>query len=103
MDRSVREKAFAEVERLNQDPELRELVRRRELALERYQIDLGTAHEQGVAKGKAEAVLEALEARGLPVTDADRARILGCCDLPTLRAWHRRAVMVASTNDVFAD
>ena len=55
------------------------------------------------AKGKAEAVLEALEVRGLAVTDEQRARVLACTDIDQLRAWHRRAVTVARTEDVFDD
>ena len=50
----------------------------------------------GEAKGKAESILAVLTARDIPVSDAVRARILGCTDGPTLDAWIRRAA-VAST------
>ncbi len=50
----------------------------------------------GEAKGKAESILTFLAARGIPVSDAVRARVLGCHDMATLDAWIRRAA-VAST------
>jgi hypothetical protein len=51
---------------------------------------------KGEAKGRAEGILAVLAARGIPVSDAIRARILGCTDIETLDAWIRRAA-VAST------
>jgi hypothetical protein len=51
---------------------------------------------KGKAKGKAEGILTVLLARGIPVSEAVRARILDCSDLGTLDAWLQRAA-VAST------
>jgi hypothetical protein len=51
---------------------------------------------KGEAKGKAEGILAVLVARGIPISDAIQARILGCTDLGTLDLWIRRAA-VAST------
>lgn len=51
---------------------------------------------EGKAEGKAEDILTVLLARGIPVSETIRARILGCSDLDTLDAWLRRAA-VAST------
>jgi hypothetical protein len=51
---------------------------------------------RGKAEGKAESILAVLVARDIPVSDAIRARVLGCTDVPTLDAWIRRAA-VAST------
>jgi hypothetical protein len=56
---------------------------------------------EGEAKGRAEAVLEFLEARGLPVSDEARARILACTDAAQLAAWVRKAVTVASVDELF--
>jgi hypothetical protein len=50
----------------------------------------------GMVKGRAEDILAVLGARGIPVSDTVRERILGCTDIPTLDAWIRRAA-VAST------
>jgi hypothetical protein len=50
----------------------------------------------GEAKGKAKSILAVLAARGIPVSDTIRARILDCNDGATLDAWVRRAA-VAST------
>ena len=51
---------------------------------------------KGKAMGKAEGILAVLAARGIPVSDTVRGRILSCSDVPTLDAWIRRAA-VAST------
>ena len=56
---------------------------------------------KGRAEGLAEAVLDVLEARGLPVSDEARARILACTDATQLAAWVRRAVTVASVDALF--
>jgi len=58
----------------------------------------GTA--KGLAEGKANSILTVLAARGIPVSDALRARILKCTDLDTLDTWLRRAALVASASAV---
>jgi hypothetical protein len=47
----------------------------------------------GEARGKAEAILAVLAVRGIVVSDAIRARILGCTDIPTLDLWIRRTAV----------
>lgn len=56
---------------------------------------------QGRAEAKAEAVLAFLEARGVAVDTATRARILSCTDVPTLDQWIARAATVASADELF--
>ena len=97
------EKAWEQVDRLNQDPETRALAYHRETALLLYQSDLATAQRRGEAEGKAEGVLDVLSARGLPVSEAQRARVLGCTDVAILGRWLRRAVTAATAEEVFAD
>ena len=63
----------------------------------------GEAKGSKKAKGKAEDVLDILEARGLAVSDAHKTRVLSCSDLDLLRHWLRRAVTVRSTDELFAD
>jgi hypothetical protein len=46
-------------------------------------------------------VLDVLETRDLPITDAQRERILGTKELETLTRWLRRAVTVASADARF--
>lgn len=58
---------------------------------------------EGQAKGKADAIFLVLQARGLPVPDDVRRRVLSCSDLDTLSAWLERAATVASTDAVFSD
>jgi len=74
------------------------------MRLEGYKWQGPTARKafgEGEAKGKAEDVLEALEVRGLAVTDEQRARVLSCTDIEQLRTWHRRAIVAERTSDVF--
>jgi predicted transposase YdaD len=52
---------------------------------------------RGRAAGLALALLSVLAARDLPVTDAERSRILGCTDPQTLARWVHQAATAAST------
>jgi hypothetical protein len=54
-------------------------------------------------EGKATAILDVLEARGLSVTQEQRERILACTDRDQLDRWVRKAVVIASTDELFAD
>jgi hypothetical protein len=47
---------------------------------------------EGNAEGKAEALLTVLTARGLPITDLQRARLLARQDIATLKRWLAKAV-----------
>jgi hypothetical protein len=58
--------------------------------------------QQGRSEGKAQAVLAVLEARGLRVSDEQRARVLGCTDLDELERWVRKAVTVKTAGALFA-
>jgi hypothetical protein len=60
-----------------------------------------TGEARGEAKGQARGVLQVLEARGLPVSDAHRERILACADLEILAVWMRRSVTVTSADELF--
>ncbi len=57
---------------------------------------------EGKAEAKAEAILAVLEARGLSVSEAQRATIVGCTDLEQLERWVRQAVTVETTGALFA-
>ena len=57
---------------------------------------------EGKAEAKAQAVLTVLEARGLAVSEAQRAEVLGCTDLERLDGWVRQAVTAKTTADLFA-
>ncbi len=58
---------------------------------------------EGEARGEANALLRVLAARKLSVSDAQRERILGCTDLPSLNRWIERAVTAETTDAVFAE
>lgn len=72
------------------------LSKERLMESELYREIYGDGVTAGEAKGKAESILAVLTARDVPISDAVRARILGCTDGPTLDTWIRRAA-VAST------
>lgn len=66
---------------------------------QRGSFEKGTA--EGRVRGKAEAVLDVLDAREMTVTPEQRERILSCSDLDVLKAWLRRAATVATTDELF--
>jgi Putative restriction endonuclease len=55
------------------------------------------------AKGKVMALLQFLEARGVPVSPAQRQEILRCEDLDRLDRWVRRAASASSADEVLAE
>lgn len=55
---------------------------------------------KGVAKGKAEAVLAVLKARGMRVSAEQRARVRSCTDAAILDGWIRLAATASSTDEV---
>jgi len=57
---------------------------------------------QGKAEGKAEAILAVLEARGLAVSAAERARITECKDVAELDRFLRAAVTAGSAAELFS-
>ncbi len=69
-----------------------------------WQESLDDAQSKGEAKGKAEgkaegkaaAILDVLAARGIPVSEEVRARVVACTDLATLDRWIRRAATLAT-------
>jgi hypothetical protein len=67
---------------------------------QRGSFEKGTA--EGLLRGKAEAVLEVLEGRGLPIAESHRERILSCSDLDLIKTWLRSAVTVASADQLFS-
>jgi hypothetical protein len=64
-------------------------------------------HDQGIAegeaKGKAEAVLKLLDARGLALSHEKRQRVTSCTDPAQLDLWFDRAITATTAADVFAD
>jgi len=56
---------------------------------------------EGMAKGKAEAVLCVLQARGLRVSSVDQRRITDCRDVAQLDEWIRLAARVESVAELF--
>lgn len=58
---------------------------------------------RGRAEGEARAVLTIMEARGIPVSEDDRAFIMECTDLERLDEWVRRAATATSAADLFAE
>ncbi|MFE4420200.1 hypothetical protein [Streptomyces sp. NPDC056817] len=59
--------------------------------------------EEGRVEGSVEMTLNILEWRGIPVPDAVRQRVLACADREQLKAWARRAVHAANTEDLFVE
>ena len=71
-----------------------------------YQSDFAKTHQargraEGEALGRVEALLAVLDARGLIVSETDRARVLACTDAATLDRMIRKAVTVSSVDALF--
>lgn len=64
---------------------------------------LAEGEAKGEVKGEARALLAALRARGVPVPDAARERILAEKDPDRLERWVERAVIAASLVEVLDD
>ena len=62
----------------------------------------GQGREEGLVAGERGTVLMVLKARGLAVSDAQRARIDACDELATLKEWAEAALTVATADDLFA-
>lgn len=57
---------------------------------------------EGRVEGLKESLLRILEARGLPVADAQRERIVACRDAAVLDRWIAGALTARSVDDVLA-
>ena len=53
----------------------------------------------GLQKGEALALLEVLDARGLPISAVARRRILACTDPDQLKRWIRQAATATSVKE----
>ncbi|WP_432185093.1 hypothetical protein [Streptomyces tendae] len=58
---------------------------------------------EGRAKGKAEAVLHILKARGIEISGSVRKRVTECTDLDALETWLDRSLSVARAEELFAE
>ncbi len=66
---------------------------------ERYEQEL---IDRGIGTGKAQMLLRILQARGLPVSEEVRSRILSCSDTTAFDLWADRALFATSAEDIFA-
>jgi len=95
------EAARAALETLMQSPERREF--QSEFARKYVAVGRAEGEAKGRAEGEARAILAVLEARALTVSAEQRDRITACTDLGILEGWIRRAVTVASVEDLFRE
>ena len=71
------------------------------LGLSYYGQGREEGREEGLVAGERGTVLMVLKARGLPVSDANRARIDACEDLAVLKAWAEATLTAATVDDLF--
>jgi hypothetical protein len=55
---------------------------------------------KGEARGIARSILNFLEARGIPLNEAQRQQILACRDLDRLDRWSRQAALASSADEL---
>lgn len=82
------------------DAVARALLAKRNPVLE---ADRARSMEEGIARGKAEAILSMLAARGVSLDDAQRDQILGERGRARLERWIERAVAGASAAEMLAE
>ena len=58
---------------------------------------------QGKAEMGAEYLLRTLAARGIPVDEQTRQRIMSCTDVATLDQWFERALNATRLSEVLGD
>jgi flagellar biosynthesis GTPase FlhF len=68
--------------------------------LQKAEQELQKTEQESQARGKAEAVLAVLAARGIVVSDAQRAGVLACRDLGMLDRWLVQAATAAPNSSV---
>lgn len=56
---------------------------------------------QGRQEGELTALLEVLDARGIPVDEESRQRLVDCKDLTQLRLWLRKALEIHTMRELF--
>jgi hypothetical protein len=83
------------------DEEAREvLMTAAQMEIDRW---LAQGEARGEAKGRARALFSVLAARGLPLSEDLRARVLGCTDIALLDRWIARAVTASSAAEALAE
>jgi len=65
--------------------------------------ELAEQSAKGEARGRAEAVIRVIEARGLTVPSELRARLTACADLDELDRWITRAATARSSDELVED
>ena len=67
-----------------------------------FQSEFAKKHQAaGRVEGRAQAVIDVLEARGLAVLEESRSRILACTDAGQLSAWLRKAATATNVDQIF--
>ena len=59
--------------------------------------------DRGRAEGARRSIFSVFEARGIPVTEAIRERVLACNDTAALDQLVRRAALVKKASELFDD
>ena len=80
-----------------------EIVQAREMLSGAEARGLERGLVQGEAKGKSDAILTILKARGLAVDDESLRRITACAEIAVLDRWLSRAMTAQAVRDVVAD
>lgn len=67
-----------------------------------YKSEFARKHfREGEARGRAESILLILDARGIPVSAEQRARIMANRDSEKLRGWMERSVTIQGAEELF--
>jgi hypothetical protein len=83
--------------------DLSEEERELRMTFERWERKLEAKGEaRGEATGMAKSVVSVLEGRRIPLSEAQRRRVLGCTDAAVLKAWVRAVGTIESAADLLS-
>jgi hypothetical protein len=68
-----------------------------------FREERAAGRAEGIAEGRAEALVAFLEARRLAISEQERGRILACTDQAELDRWLRRAPFVTQVDELWEE
>ena len=94
-------KANESLEQLSADPEVQELARQRQLALDTYRIEMTAARREGLEEGTRGLLVELLTAK-FGALDETSAATVARASLEEAKRWSLRLLTASSLAEVFA-
>ena len=94
-------KANESLEHISADPEVQEMARQRQLALDTYRIEMTAARREGLEEGTRGLLVELLTAK-FGALDETSAATVARASLEEAKRWSLRLLTASSLAEVFA-